>query len=60
MEVGVRILRVPYCAAKCLHKQLEQAINECTQPPTLRFILWSTDPPNSYGALERRGDTYET
>ena len=55
-EAGIRVLRVPYFAADCLEQPLQRAINECVAHPTLRFIMWSTDPHDRYGAFERAGD----
>lgn len=59
-SLGIRVLRVPYFAAGSFHNALDRAISECTNYPTHRFILWSTDPLNHHGALERRGDNCGT
>ena len=46
-RTGICVLRVPCFAATRFHKQLEQAISECTQHPTFRFILWSAGANNA-------------
>jgi len=57
---GIRILRVPYFDACSFSDKLDKAVEECSAYPSYSFLMWSTDPFDEFGALQRRGETFET